>query len=254
MRSNVIIDVMMNHVSVRSFTDQKLEPDQVSTLLRAAQAAASSNFLQAYTIIDITEPQLLAKIAELAGDQPFVATGSNFFVFCADMARDLAAATSAAQSSSDVARMTSTAEGADILLVASIDAALAAQNLMLAAESMGLGGCYIGGLRENIDEISELLNLPERVYPVFGVVIGYPAERNAPKPRLPLAAVSSQNRYNPDTSALLEHYNEQMQRYYASRPGGGAHRTWIQGIVHTLLTHPRDYMLAFLNKHKWILH
>ncbi|MCI1983918.1 MAG: oxygen-insensitive NADPH nitroreductase [Bifidobacteriaceae bacterium] len=243
----------MRHASLRSFSDLKLTRNQVETLVRAAQAAASSNFFQAYSIIDITDPELLHKLAKLCGDQPFIAKGARFFVFCADMARNEHIA---ANAGSDVSESVS---GADAFLVASVDVALAAQNMMLAAESMGLGGCYIGGLRESVSEISDLLDIPDHVYPVFGLVLGYPAETSRGgeiKPRLPLNAIYSENRYVPAVDQTLNDYNDEMQRYYERRNPEAEHPhcSWAQGVARSLVTHPRNFMLAFLQERGWLRH
>jgi FMN reductase (NADPH) len=258
MQTNQTIETLLKHVSVREFTDEKVGDDQVELLLRSAQAAASSNFLQAYSIIEITDEELKEDLAALSGDQPFIATASNFFIFCADLHRN-----EELMIEKEV-NISQQLEGADAFIVATVDASLAAQNLVVAAESMGLGTCYIGGVRENIVQISQLLELPNFVYPVFGVVVGHPAHRNAPKPRLPLAAVYSENRYNPDTIETMWEYDEALQDYYARRAREAAraageeageatpHRSWSQGIAHTFFAHPRSFMMRFLNRRGWL--
>jgi FMN reductase (NADPH) len=247
---NQTITTLMNHVSVRFFTDTHLSDEQVKVLLTSAQAAASSNFLQAYSIIGIDDSELLKKLAHLAGEQPFVATASNFFIFCADLRRNEEFMAHLG------GNITQEIEGADAFLVAAVDASLAAQNMVIAAESMGLGTCYIGGVRERIEEISDLLELPDHVFPVFGVVVGYPAEENTPKPRLPLSAIYSTNKYNSGTLEVMKKYNSDMQAYYARRTADGVtpHRTWAQGIARTFSVHPRKFMLEFLQRRGWVKH
>ncbi len=77
----------------------------------------------------------------------------------------------------------------ELMLIASVDAALVAQNVLVAAESLGLGGVYVGGIRNDPDKMSELLNLPDRVYPVFGLCLGWPDQDPDRKPRLPQSLV-----------------------------------------------------------------
>lgn len=84
---NQTIETILNHVSVRSFTEQALTEDQIRQLVTAAQAASSASFQQAYSIIGVTDPELKQKIAEHAGNQPFISEGGHFFVFCADVNR-----------------------------------------------------------------------------------------------------------------------------------------------------------------------
>jgi FMN reductase (NADPH) len=250
---NETIRTIMRHASLRRFSRRQLTRTEVETLVRAAQAAASSNFFQAYSIIDVTDRELLKRLATLSGDQPWIADGARFFVFCADMRRneDLAA-----RHEVDVLESVS---GTDAFLVASVDVALAAQNMMLAAESMGMGGCYIGGLRESISEISDLLEIPEHVYPVFGLVLGYPEkgisrDSEEPKPRLPMSVIYSENRYEPATEKTLDDYNETMQRYYERRGPASEqpHRSWTDGVARSLIRHPRSFMLKFLQDRGWL--
>jgi nitroreductase len=130
---NPTIELLKSHRSIRKFKDQRIPPDLFEELIRAGQCAATSNHVQAYTIIHVVNPENRRKLAELAGGQTYVETCSDFLVFCADMKR---ATESAEKAGADVIRgMT------EQLLVASIDAALIAQNVVVAAESEGLGIC-----------------------------------------------------------------------------------------------------------------
>src|SRR5690554_4925290 len=167
---NPTIELLKSHRSIRKFTDQKIPQELLVELVRAGQAAATSSHVQAYSVIHVKNPANREQIAELAGGQSYVATASDFLVFCADMKRPTEASE---RTGANVVRgMT------EQLLVASVDAALMAQNVAIAAESEGLGICYIGGIRNNPQAISDLLKLPEHVYPVFGMCLGYPAHRS----------------------------------------------------------------------------
>ncbi|WP_145049010.1 oxygen-insensitive NADPH nitroreductase [Paenibacillus xylanexedens] len=242
---NPTIETILNHVSVRSFTNQALTEDQIKQLVTAAQAASSASFQQAYTIIGVTDPELKMKIADLAGGQKFIAEGGHFFVFCADVHRHQRIAEELNMDISD------TIEGIDAVLVGAIDATLAAQNLVLAAESMGLGVCYIGGVRDGIVGISELLHIPDYVAPVFGVVVGYPNERNDTKPRLPFEAIYHENHYNKDTDDVIKQYDEVTKNYYSSRAGTKQNKVWSESAVRSLARHPRTFMKDFLTGKGW---
>lgn len=109
------------------------------------------------------------KLAELAGNQDYVEKSGHLFVFCADLHRHELIGE---MEDKDV---TVSLESTEKFMVALIDAALAAQNAALAAESMGLGICYIGGIRNNLEDVSALLKVPDRVIPLFAITVGYPA-------------------------------------------------------------------------------
>ena len=126
---NPTIELLKSHRSIRKFTGEKIPPDLLRELIRAGQCAATSNHVQAYSIIHVINPDSRRKIAELAGGQSYIADCSDFLVFCADMRRSTDAA---GRAGADVVRgMT------EQLLVATIDTSLMAQNVAIAAESEG---------------------------------------------------------------------------------------------------------------------
>lgn len=147
--------------------------------------------------------------------------------------------------------ITETIEGIDAALVGAIDASLAAQNLVIAAESMGLGVCYIGGVRDGIIKISELLDIPEYVFPVFGLVVGYPNERNDIKPRILFEGIYHTNRYNSHTKDIIKQYDETTKLYYSNRSGRKSNRTWSETAIGSLAHLPRSFMKDFLNRRGW---
>jgi FMN reductase (NADPH) len=241
---NQTIETIQKHVSVRAFTKQALSEEQVRQLVTIAQAASSASFQQAYTIIGVTDPALLQKIA-VACNNLFITDGGHFFVFCADVNRHKQLADDAQV---DISKALN---GIDAILVGAIDAALAAQNMVIAAESMGLGACYIGGVRDGIIVISELLQIPDYVFPVFGLVVGYPNECNDHKPRIPFAAIYHVNGYNNNTKAILQQYDEEMRLYYATRSGERRNQTWSESAIRSFIRHSRGHMKKFLNDRGW---
>ena len=118
----------------------------------------------------------------------------HFFVFCADLYRHEIVGE---MENKDV--MTSI-ESTEKFMVMLIDTALAAQNAAIAAESMGLGICYIGGIRNNLDEVCNLLKTPKRVIPLFGMAVGYPEKLADKKPRLSFSHIYHENEYEQDVS------------------------------------------------------
>lgn len=236
---NPTIELLKSHRSIRKFKDQPIPRALLDELVQAGQCAATSSHVQAYSIIHVVNPANREKIAELAGGQSYVASAGAFLVFCADMKR---ATEAAERAGADVTRgMT------EQLLVASIDTALMAQNLAVAAESEGLGLCYIGGIRNNPEAVSELLQLPEHVYPVFGMCLGYPDQNPEVKPRLPLASILKEDRYDSrNDEALVAEFDDTMHRYYLERTGGNKNTNWSEQLKPLFTSKLRAHMKAFL--------
>ncbi|WP_203141433.1 oxygen-insensitive NADPH nitroreductase [Marinobacter mangrovi] len=236
---NPTIELLQSHRSIRKFTGERIPRDLFEACIRAGQGAATSNHVQAYTIIHVVNAEKRAKLAELAGGQAYVHDSSDFLVFCADMKRPTEAA---ARAGADViSGMT------EQLLVASIDTALMAQNIAIAAESAGLGLCYIGGIRNNPAEVSELLELPEHVYPVFGMCLGYPDQDPEVKPRLPLASILKEDTYqDAGDEDLVADFDETMRGYYRNRTGGTKDTTWSEQLKPLFTAKLRPHMQEFL--------
>ncbi len=214
---NDTISLLMNHRSVRKFKSDAVTDEQLAAIVGAGQMASSSSNVQAYTVIAVTEPSLKTKLAELAGGKAYVEQCPAFLVWCADLYR-LKQVTVHHQPGK------SSYEGSvENYTVATIDAALAAQNAAVAAESLGLGIVYIGGIRTKIAEVSELLGLPELVYPVFGMCIGVPDQEEGLRPRLPLSGVLHMNGYDKNqTMKAVDLYDHTSAEYLKERTGGTA--------------------------------
>ncbi|TDO02521.1 MULTISPECIES: oxygen-insensitive NADPH nitroreductase [Halomonas] len=236
---NPTIELLKSHRSIRKFTDQPVSRERLMELIEAGQAAATSSHVQAYSVIHVKNPANRKAIAELAGGQSYVATCGAFLLFCADMKRPTEAAE---RTGARVVRgMT------EQLLVASVDTALMAQNVAIAAESQGLGICYIGGIRNNPQQISDLVGIPDHVFPVFGMCLGYPAHDPDVKPRLPVEAILKEDTYTDDRE-LVDAYDDAMHAYYQSRKGGPKNTTWSQNLTPLFDTKLRPHMREFLVK------
>lgn len=239
---NSTIETLLRHASVREFTSQEVSDSQREAILLAARATSSSSFLQLVSIIRITDGEVRARLAHLAGDQPYVASAAEFWVFCADFHRN-----------SQIVPEAKTGY-AEQLLMGCTDAALMAQNALTAAESLGLGGVFIGGLRNHPTEISQLLGIPPRVLPLFGLCLGHPVRAPQLKPRLPLAMLVHENRYQTTVDAqLLAEYDTTMQAYYASRSSNNKQQTWSGQIRAILSKESRPFMLDYLHAQGFIL-
>src|SRR5690606_10012555 len=132
-------------------------------------------------------------------------------------------------------------------IVPIVDTALFAQNFVVAAEAEGYGICYIGGVRNNPKEISELLNLPNYVMPLFGMTVGVPDQQNEVKPRLPLQAVVHENEYNEEKyETLLDEYDETMKKYYLRRTKNKKELTWTKSMADFVSVKRRTHMKEFV--------
>lgn len=239
---NEVIETILGHRSIRKFKDKPLSEEMVTTLVKCAQSASTSSYQQVCTIIGIEDREKKEKLAELAGNQSYVANNSYFFVFCMDYNRHMIAA------EMKEAEIIETIESTEAFIVGTVDAALAAQNLSVAAESLGLGIVYIGGIRNRLEEVSDLLGCPEHVLPLFGVAVGYPEANPGKKPRLPLPAVFHKNNYQSkeETKQLLTQYEKETAEYYNERTGGKRTEGWVTQITASMTSPKRTYMNNFV--------
>lgn len=199
----------LRHRSVRRYTGEPIPEELERTLYAAAQSAATSSNLQLYSIVRVQDPKRRERVAQLCNDQDQVRGCALFLAFVADLHR--------LQTAAD--RHEEPAEGTpstEFYTMACVDAALAAERLVCAAESAGLGICYIGGLRDDPRGVADLLRLPPQTFGLFGLCLGWPdpATPVAIKPRLPQSSVVFDEVY-PDAPDL-EEYNERMRTFYES--------------------------------------
>lgn len=191
------LEVLASHKSIRAYKPDPVTPETLRTLITAAQSAPSSSNLQFWSVVAVEDPERKARLAEYAGNQAHIANCPLFLVWIVDLARHEAFAK--VEGISD--------DGLDYLesfVVGVVDATLAAQNLLTAAESLGLGGVYIGGMRNHPLEVSKELHLPPRTFAVFGMCLGYPVEgsKASVKPRLPQEVVLHHEHYTPAEQQL----------------------------------------------------
>ncbi|MCG7339258.1 oxygen-insensitive NADPH nitroreductase [Staphylococcus sp. ACRSN] len=239
---NQTIETILNHKSVRAFKNISLNETQIEQLVEAGQAASTASYQQSYSIIGVTDPIIKGKIAKYAGNQPFIEDSGHLLIFCADLYRNKLMSE---ELDIDIEK---TIQGVDATIVGAVDASLAAQNVVIAAESLGMGVCYIGGVRDGIIEISDLLELPDYVYPVFGLAVGYPSEENDKKPRIPFEGIYHENKYKLDKMDVIKQYNKDTKTYYSLRSGELSDRAWAKTAVSSLNRLPRTFIKDFLNK------
>jgi nitroreductase len=194
---NELLRCLLAHRTVRAYLPDALPPGTLETLVAAAQSAASSSNLQLWSVIAVEDAGRKARLAQIANRQAHIEQAPLLLVWLADLSR--ADRMAAAQGR--------TLEGSDYLesfVVAALDAALAAQNAAAAAESMGLGTCYIGALRNDPERVAAELGLPPRAMAVFGLCVGRedPARPAEIKPRLPQPVVVFRERYAPQQAEM----------------------------------------------------
>jgi nitroreductase len=197
------------HRSVRSYSDKPVSEDLVEGLVGAAQSAATSSNLQMWSIVSVQDPERRSAIAELCAGYKHVKSAPWFFAWLADHHRLRYAAGLVGEEAAGLGYT-------EFLIMAVIDAALAAERFVCAAESIGLGICYIGALRDHAAKVKELLGLPEGVFGIFGMCLGWPETPLDAhiKPRLPSGSVWFRERYDP--APEIESYNERMRDFYES--------------------------------------
>ncbi|MBE9182253.1 NADPH-dependent oxidoreductase [Oculatella sp. LEGE 06141] len=210
---NETLATLLSHRSVRAYLPNALPSLTLETLISAAQSAATSSNLQTWSVVAVQDPVRKNTLSQLAGNQAHIRQCPMFLVWLADLARLNYLAT----------QQEMTTDGLDYLemfVTAVIDTALAAQNATVAAESLGLGTVYIGGIRNQPEQVAETLQLPPQLFAVFGLCIGYPDQANLAtvKPRLPQAAVLHHETYDlVQQEAAIAQYNEVMQHFYKSQ-------------------------------------
>ena len=212
------IKLMKAHTSVRRFKEQEIPQADLNEILTAAQMASSWKNFQSYSVIVVRSQEKKDALFELV-PQEAIRQSAVFLLFVGDLNR----AEKGARLHTDVFQP----QGVEGLLITSVDAALAGQNALLAAESLGYGGVIIGLVRYKSVELAELFKLPDYTYPVFGIALGVPNQQHDVKPRLPLEHVVFEEEYQEQSTEAIEDY-DRVQTEYA---GARATTTWSQRLA-----------------------
>lgn len=212
------IKLMKAHTSVRRFKEQEIPQEDLNTILSAGEMASSWKNFQSYSVIVVRSQEKKEALFELV-PQEAIRQSAAFLLFVGDLNR----AEKGARLHTDVFQP----QGVEGLLITSVDAALAGQNALLAAESLGYGGVIIGLVRYKSVELAELFKLPDYTYPVFGIALGVPNQKHEVKPRLPLEQVVFEEEYQEQSTETIEAY-DRVQTEYA---GARATTTWSQRLA-----------------------
>ncbi|MFV9510285.1 oxygen-insensitive NADPH nitroreductase [Tepidibacillus sp. LV47] len=236
-----VLEIMANHRSIRSFDKRPVSQEKLEKIIATAQMASTSNFIQAYSVIQVTDQEKRKQLAHFSGDQSYVEQAPVFLVFCADLYR--------IQQVIEYKGEEANFSTIESFLLTTIDTALFAQNVMLAAESLGLGGVYIGGIRNQPEQVSEVLDLPQLVMPLFGMCLGYPAEPIPDqKPRLPLSVVLHQNTYKKEQLNEIHKYDQEIGNYYRKRTNGKREDTWSTMMARLFSKPLRKILRTFIEQ------
>ncbi|WP_160690856.1 NADPH-dependent oxidoreductase [Clostridium sp. C2-6-12] len=204
---NNIIKTINNHRSIREYLDKDIPDEIVDEIVKAAQAMPNSINGQQTSVIVVRDKEKKEKLAELVGNQPYVAKAPVFLVFVMDFYRTYLAGEKTGMKQvihEDI-------EGIE---AGSVDAGIALGTSIIAAESLGLGIVPIGGIRKNPEEVIELLGLPKYTFPMVGLVVGYPANESHTKPRVPFDSFRHKESYNAKAvEESIDVYDNQMSEY-----------------------------------------
>jgi nitroreductase len=225
---NEVLATLLDHRSVRNFRPEPLAPSILPTLVAAAQSASNSSNLQSWSVVAVQDSERKARLAALAANQSHIRQAPLFLVWLADLARNESIGRAQEMALDGVHYL-------ETLFVAIIDTALAAQNAVIAAESLGLGTVYIGAIRNRPEQVAAELGLPKRVLPVFGLCIGHPdpAVPSSAKPRLPQAAVVHHETYDAaGQAAAVQTYEDRVCRFQAEQ--GQETVGWIKRTLQRL--------------------
>ena len=205
---NAVFSALLAHRSVRAYLPDALPEGLIERVVAAAQSAATSSNMQTWSVVAVADAGRKARLAAVAGGQKHIEQAPMMLVWIADLSRHRALGQAA----------NAQVDGLDYFesfLVAAMDAALAAQNAVVALESLGLGTCYIGALRNDPQRVAQELALPREAFALFGMTIGYPDPAGASdiKPRLPQPPVLHREQYAAATPEAFAAYDREMKEF-----------------------------------------
>ena len=201
------LDRILSRKSIRKYSKRKINEEIRTLLLACAQSASAKSDLQQYSIIDLSEKAKKESLAKLC-DTPWMASAPMLLVFCGDLRR--------AARLCEMKGYKYSQNTLDSLANSITDSSLAMQSIIMAAEAIGLGCCCISQVRKRLSETADLFNLPQGVFPLVGLAIGWPDEKRDVSQRLPPAVVVHKNEYCDKN--LVAEINEYDRRRHEERP------------------------------------
>ncbi len=243
------MQTILAHRSCRAYTERDIDDGLLNLLIACAQSAPAKSNLQQYSIVVVRDPARRRRIGELVPDlAPWFDTAPVFLCFLGDVRRIRRLAGLRGRDYRN--------DNADTFMNACVDAALVMQNFITAAESAGLGCCPISMIRNQIETFAEIIELPDGVFPIAGLTLGWPAREANAAVRLPPAITVHRETY--DDGALEAEVTGYDERAHARKPisiGGQRHKdiygqldkcTWSDNVTRQLSRPERAGFAAFL--------
>ena len=243
---NDTLEVLLSHRSVRAFLPDAVPDGTLETLVSAASSASSSSNLQVWSVVAVEDPERKARLAALAGNQAHIIQAPLFLVWLVDLHRLTALAEERGGEHGALSYL-------ETFLLGAVDTSLAAQNAVVALESLNLGAVYICGIRNHPAEVAAELGLPPRVFPLVGLAVGRPdpARPASVKPRLPQSAVLFREQYvwNDEQRRAVDSYNTRLRSF--QREQGMVEQDWTHQVGNrtkdAAAMHGRDRLKTILN-------
>ncbi|MBK19333.1 MAG: NADPH-dependent oxidoreductase [Rhodospirillaceae bacterium] len=249
--ADTAIEALLTRRSIRAYKDEEVPDDLIEVLIACAQSAPSKSNLQQYSIIVVKDQDIRDRLAPWCPRTPGLESKPLLLVFCADMRRN--------QRVGGFRDRPHVNNNMDTFLNATVDAALAMGYFVTGAEAAGLGTAPLSSLRDNIGEVSEILEIPDGVFPIAGVMAGWPEAPGYVNQRLPQSIVVHRDRYDDSNlEAEIDGYDQTRHNIFPI-PDERQTRTdlwgvaefygWSEHISRQLGKPERPEFKAFLKSH-----
>ena len=244
------VQALLNRRVIRKYKTNPISEQTMALLLSAAQSAPTKSNLQQYSIVIIRDPEVRNAVSELVPSMPWVRNAPVIAIFLGDVRRIRRLA--------EIRGHTYQNNNADTFMNAAVDAALAMQCFITAADYLGLGTCPISYVRNRIDDLAEILDLPDGVFPISGLCIGYPDDAGYVSMRLPQKVVVHQDLYNDDDLETdVKDYDDRNHERFALTPTKQRHTdkygvlekcTWSENVARQLSLPERAGFADYLKR------
>jgi FMN reductase [NAD(P)H] len=244
------VQALLNRRVIRKYKTNPISEQTMALLLSAAQSAPTKSNLQQYSIVIIRDPEVRNAVSELVPSMPWVRNAPVIAIFLGDVRRIRRLA--------EIRGHTYQNNNADTFMNAAVDAALAMQCFITAADYLGLGTCPISYVRNRIDDLAEILDLPDGVFPISGLCVGYPDDAGYVSMRLPQKVVVHQDLYNDDDLETdVKDYDDRNHERFALTPTKQRHTdkygvlekcTWSENVARQLSLPERAGFADYLKR------
>ena len=244
------VKALLNRRVIRKYKTSPISEQTMALLLSAAQSAPTKSNLQQYSIVIIRDPEVRSAVAELVPSMPWVRNAPIIAIFLGDVRR--------IRKLAEIRGHTYQNNNADTFMNAAVDAALAMQCFITAADHLGLGTCPISYVRNRIDDLAEILDLPDGVFPISGLCVGYPDDAGYVSMRLPQKVVVHQDLYNDDDLETdVKDYDDRNHKRFALTPTKQRHTdkygvlekcTWSENVARQLSLPERAGFADYLKR------